>query len=133
MEADFDSPIIAYSNSSVRPNLFPENFRSAIAVSAKNERHLDLASLNRIRHRFSSEFSRSSSSFENVLSNYHKKLISAGHFEAYNYWLFGYGNPSQCAAWVKANKTKWDSFLAWFEKNPISISADEIFTRYTME
>lgn len=133
VEADFDSPTIAYSNSSVRPNLFPENFRMAIANAAKNERHLDLASLNRIRHRFSSEFSRNSSSFENVLSKYHKKLISSGHFEAYNYWLFGYGNPAQTAQWVKSNKAKWDSFLAWFEKNPISISDDEIFSRYTME
>lgn len=133
VSVDFNSPTIAYSNSSVRPNLFPDNFQDAMTNAAKSERHLDLASLNRIRHRFSREFNSNSSSFENVLSKYHDRLISAGHFEAYNYWLFGYGNPNQTAQWVKANKTKWDSFLAWFEKNPISINQNEVFSRYTME
>ena len=132
-EVDFDSPTIVYSNSSVRPNLFPESFRSAMRAAVRGERILDLASLNRIRQRFAKEFSANSSSFENVLSAYHQELIAQGHFEAYNYWLFGYGDPKQTASWVNANKTKWDSFLAWFEKNPISINPSNVFSRYTME
>ncbi len=130
---DFNSADIVYSNSQVRPNLFPENFQSAMLSAAKGERFLDLASLNRIRQKFVRSFTQNSSSFDNVLLAYQNNLIANGHFEAYNYWLFGYGNPQQTAQWVKANKQKWDSFLDWFEKNPISINSSDVFSRYKME
>ncbi len=133
VEVDFNSPTIIYSNSQVRPNRFPENFQAALLAAAKGERVIDLASLNRIRQKFVCSFNQNSSSFDNVLLDYQNKIISNGHFEAYNYWLFGYGNSPQCSQWVKANKQKWDSFLVWLEKNPISINQSTVFSRYKME
>lgn len=132
-EVDFNSPTIVYSNSQVRPNLFPENFQSAILSAAKGERFLDLASLCRIRSRFVKTFYQNSAGFDNVLLQYQNRLIANGHFDAYNYWLFGYANPGETAKWVKQNKTKWDSFLSWMEQNPIEITPSEVFSRYRME
>lgn len=130
---DFNNSIIVYSNSVERPNLFPEAFRQAMTKACKGEKFLDIKTLIRIRTRFIQEFYRSYSEFDNVLFDYHKKLLQSGHFEAYNYWLFAYGNSAEAANWAKANKSKWDSFLKWFEANPINIDRNNIFTRYNME
>lgn len=132
-EVDFNNPIIVYSNSEERPNLFPESFRSAMTKACNGYRFLDLNTLVQIRKKFITEFSRSFSDFDNVLFDYHKQLIASGHFEAYNYWLFAYGNNEQANKWVRENKEKWESFLRWKKENPIKINSDNVFTRYTME
>ena len=132
-EVDFNNPVIVYSNSGERPNLFPESFRSAMTKAAKGYRFLDLNTLVQIRKKFITEFYANFSDFNNVLFDYHKKIIEAGHFEAYNYWLFAYGNNAQANKWVKENKGKWDSFLKWKKENPIKITQENVFSRYTME
>lgn len=101
--------------------------------AAKGYRFLDLNTLVQIRKKFINEFYANFSDFNNVLFDYHKKIIEAGHFEAYNYWLFAYGNNAQANKWVKENKGKWDSFLKWKKENPIKITQENVFSRYTME
>lgn len=132
-EVDFNNPVIVYSNSPERPNLFPESFRSAMTKACNGHRYLDLKTLVQIRKKFISEFYKYHPDFDNVLFDYHKKLIAAGHFEAYNYWLFAYGANTEANQWVKQNKSKWDAFLKWVEENPIKITQDNVFSRYTME
>jgi tetratricopeptide (TPR) repeat protein len=132
-EVDFNNPVIVYSNSEERPNLFPESFRSAMTKACKGYRFLDLNTLVQIRRKFITEFYATHSDFANVLFDYHKKLISEGHFEAYNYWLFAYGNNEQANRWVKQNQTKWNAFLQWKKENPLTITQDNVFSRYTME
>lgn len=132
-EVDFNNEIIVYSNSPERPNLFPESFRSAMSKACKGKRYLDLKTLVDIRKRFITEFYASYPDFDNVLFDYHKQLINAGHFEAYNYWLFAYGASDQANKWIKQNQSKWNSFLKWMEANPLKINTDNVFSRYTME
>ncbi len=132
-EVDFDNTIIVYSNSPERPNLFPESFRSAMTKACRGKRYLDLRTLVEIRKRFITEFYATYPDFDNVLFDYHKQLIQAGHFEAYNYWLFAYGALDQTNQWVKQNQSKWDSFLKWIEENPLKITQENVFSRYTME
>lgn len=133
VEVDFNNPVIVYSNSEERPNLFPESFRSAMTKACNGYRYLDIKTLVQIRKKFINEFYANFSDFDNVLFDYHKKLINAGHFEAYNYWLFAYGANAEANQWVKQNKTKWDSFLQWLENNPLKIEKENVFSRYTME
>ena len=129
----FDTDVIRYSDSPSRPNCYPEIYRELMQQACKGERHCDLAALYRIRQRFNSAFGREASAFENVLSEYHNKIISAGHFEAYTYWLLGYGNTAQAATWIKENKAKWTAFLQWYDQNPIEIKPQNAFTRRNME
>lgn len=38
----------------------------------------------------------------------------AGHWEAYNMWMFRYGNPDEYNAWLDDNEEKFDAFAEWF-------------------
>lgn len=131
--ADFDNKIIVYSDSFERPNRFPEVFDSLMSKVAANKRYISIENLIQIRKQFVSRLSLSNSDMNNVLFNYWQKLISMGYFEAYNYWLFAYGNNAEATRWINNNKQKWNSFRAWFQKNPISLSEKNYFSRYLME
>lgn len=63
----------------------------------------------------------------NILFTYHKKLIDAGHFEAYNYWLLMKGDEEAFFKWQAANKAKWDSFMLWFPKNKLIVDKNNTF------
>lgn len=133
IRVNFNDPTIVYSNSKTRPNLFPDNYENALAKACQGEKNITLESLIRIRKRFITTFYRESPSFKNVLFDYHKKLIEQGLFDAYNYWLFGYGNTQEAASWIKDNKAEFDKFIKWQETNPLPITKDNVFSRYKME
>ncbi len=132
-QVDFDTDVIRYSDSPSRPNLYPAIYRELMQKACIGERHCDLASLYRIRNRFHTLFEQEAYSFENILSAYHGNIIEAGHFEAFTYWLLGYGNTAQAAAWIKENKSKWTAFLQWYDNNQIEITPQNTFTRRNME
>ncbi len=133
IRVNFNDPTIVYSNSKERPNLFPDNYESALLQACQGQRNITLASLVEIRKRFISNFYRNSPSFKNVLFDYQKKLIDIGLFEAYNYWLFGYGNTQEAASWIQNNKAQFDRFVKWQSENPFPITKDNVFSRYKME
>lgn len=133
IKVNFNDPTIVYSNSKERPNLFPDNYENALLQACKGQRNINLASLVEIRKRFISNFYRNSPSFKNVLFDYQKKLIDLGLFEAYNYWLFGYGNTQEAASWIQNNKAQFDRFIKWQSENPFSITKENVFSRYKME
>ena len=54
---------------------------------------------------------------------YLKSLIDAGHWEAYNFYLFGAQFPEDMMAWMEANPGKIDEFADWFQKHPFSLGA----------
>ncbi len=133
IRVNFNDPTIVYSNSKTRPNLFPDNYENALVKACQGEKNITLESLIRIRKRFISIFYRESPSFKNVLFDYHKKLIDLGLFDAYNYWLFGYGNTQEASSWIKNNKSEFDRFISWQEANPFPIKQENVFSRYKME
>jgi hypothetical protein len=55
--------------------------------------------------------------FDNQFSRWLTSMAAAGHFEAYNYWLFQQARPDEFKAWLETNKTKYDAWIAWREKN----------------
>jgi len=130
---NFNDPTIVYSDSKERPNLFPENYESAILKACQGKKSLTLSSLIDIRKRFIQIFYMNSPSFHNVLFDYHRKLIELGFFEPYNYWLFGYGSTNEAATWISQNKELFDRFMKWFNENPFPVNKDNVFSRYKME
>lgn len=130
---NFNDPTIVYSDSKQRPNLFPQRYEEALLQACQGKKNINLATLAAVRQRFIPVFYADSPSFANVLFNYHKKLISMGFFEAYNYWLFGYGNTNESSAWIASHKDVFDRFMRWFDANPFPIDIDNAFTRYKME
>ena len=130
---NFNDPTIVYSDSKERPNLFPENYESALLKACQGKKSLTLSSLIDIRKRFIQIFYANSPTFHNVLFDYQKKLIELGFFEPYNYWLFGYGNTNEASSWIAENKQLFDRFMTWFNDNPFPISKDNVFSRYKME
>ena len=133
ISVNFNDPTIVYSDSKTRPNLFPENYENALLKACYGKTNITLNSLIDIRKRFIPIFQRESPTFKNVLFDYHKQLIDLGFFDAYNYWLFGYGNTNEAGIWISQNKALFDRFMAWFNENPFPINKDKVFSRYKME
>lgn len=42
------------------------------------------------------------------------EALEKGHWEAYNMWLLGYGDPDEANAWIEANDDKYGAFVDWF-------------------
>lgn len=131
--AKFDSDIIIYSDSFERRNKFPQVFDNLMSESAKGIRFIDISTLITIRQKFLSLLKSKHSDFHNTLFAYWDKIIASGHWQAYNYWLFAYGNRSESATWARENRQKWNDFLSWKDKNIIQLSDTEKFSRYLME
>ncbi len=106
-------------------------YEITLLTSVINEKKIDLASLNRIRTNFVDVYhqNKNNTKYPNVLIDYQQQLISAGHFEAYNYWLLGKGEEATFAQWRTDNKTKWDAFVDWFNENQLTLTKDHKFYR----
>jgi len=55
--------------------------------------------------------------YENILFEWQKKIIEAGHFEAYCYWLFNLGNPKEFDKWLRKNELPFRKFIVWMGEN----------------
>jgi tetratricopeptide (TPR) repeat protein len=104
---------------------YEDLFRKSITKETK----IDIASLNTIRTKFLDLYNTEnvSKKYANALIEYQNKVKNAGHFEAYNYWLFRHGDVKEFEKWQKENKQKWDSFIEWFKQNKIQISNENKF------
>ena len=75
---------------------------------------------------FSSEKTKNNS---NVLFDYHKTLKDKGLFEAYNYYLFAYGNIDEFNTWAAENKDKVKEFDDWFSNYGINLTKENVLYR----
>lgn len=58
-------------------------------------------------------------------------ILSAGHFEAYNYWLFKSARPDEFNQWAKEHQAQWQAWLDWQGKNKFEIKNPD-FQRLSM-
>ena len=102
-----------------------------IILSLADERKIDLPALNRIRTRFTSLYfsGKNAREYPNVLFEYQKKILDAGHFEAYNFWLLSKGEEEAFTNWRRENEDKWDDFVKWFTSNPLQLHLEHRFYR----
>lgn len=74
-----------------------------------------------LRTRFIIDWSRYyQANFPFTLFDFQEKLIQAGHFDAYNQWLFGAVDNTQAfSLWIKANADAYSAFETWLQRNPL--------------
>ena len=65
--------------------------------------------------------------YENVLFTWQRKIIEAGHFEAYSYWLFNLGNPKEFDNWLRKNEIVFRKFIVWMGKNHLQFDEKNKF------
>lgn len=110
-------------------------YEVTLLTSIVGEKKIDLASLNRIRTNFVDFYhqNKNNTKYPNILFDYQEQLVTAGHFEAYNYWLLSKGEEATFSQWRKDNKTKWDAFVDWYNENQLTLSEDYKFYRQQYE
>lgn len=55
------------------------------------------------------------------LLEFQKKIIDAGHWEAYNYFLFEPCFPEAFEAWYSVNRVLFEAFVKWYNNAPYSL------------
>lgn len=55
------------------------------------------------------------------LVRWQERILQAGHFDAYNYWLFRSARPAEYEKWSKAHRKELDAWLAWRSSNAIRL------------
>lgn len=71
--------------------------------------------------------------YKNSLSDYHTKILNAGHLEAYNHWLMMRGDEENFEKWQEKNKFKWANFITWFKENSLTLDDKNYFVRTKFE
>ncbi|WP_027001792.1 tetratricopeptide repeat protein [Hugenholtzia roseola] len=108
-----------------------EVYEPLLAIAILSETEISLASLHRIRSRFSDMYFEKEhhKTYPNLLFSFHQELKEKGFLEAYHYWLLMHGNFDEFEAWKNKNEAQWDSFVEWFNANPLNMTKENKFHR----
>lgn len=106
-------------------------YQPTLIMSTVSEKHIDLASLNKIRESFVKNYvdKKMNQYYPNILFEYQYKILQAGHMEAYNYWVLKDGSEEHFMKWKMKNKDKWESFEKWFADNRLLLDDTHKFFR----
>jgi tetratricopeptide (TPR) repeat protein len=106
-------------------------YEPTLLMSIVNEREIDINSLDRIRRNFVTNYygKEFEKSYPNMLIEYQKKVMDAGHIEAYNHWILMKGDESSFEEWVSLNRGKWNGFVSWFTNNMLQLDSTNKFYR----
>ncbi len=104
-------------------------YEPVLIFSMIMEKDIDLASLNRIRTKFTTSYFKDghNEKYPNVLFEFQKRVMDEGHMEAYNYWILNQGDEEEFTKWHEENEEKWTNFIEWFTENPMEVSDDHFF------
>ncbi len=65
-----------------------------------------------------------------------KSVIDAGHWDAYNYFIFSDVFPDESSAWIRDNREALNGFIDWYNESPFTldkthtVGAGEIYRDY---
>lgn len=76
---------------------------------------------------------KSNEAYPNVLLDYQKQILEAGHFEAYSFWLHSRGDAKEFEAWYDKNEALFKDFVKWFTTNPLKLSMENRLYRLQYE
>jgi hypothetical protein len=62
---------------------------------------------------------------ETALMRRQEAILSAGHLDAYNYWLFKGARPEEFKDWLKEHQTQYQAWLDWQGKNKFDIQSPD--------
>jgi hypothetical protein len=92
---------------------------------------IDINSLDKVRTAFVEQYYKMGNDtiYPNALFSYQKKVLDAGHMEAYNHWILMKGDEDAFIQWRDGNKEKWEKFITWFSENKIELDHKNKFYR----
>lgn len=126
--ADFCTKMVMYTD---QPNRYPfcMTYVSTLLVSMGETKVIDLNSLNAIRKSFIENyfFMKRNEMHPNVLFDFLKTVLDAGHLEAYNYWLLKNGNSSEYNNWRANHLDQLTAFVDWWSKNYLVLDNEHKF------
>lgn len=67
--------------------------------------------------------------YQVLLFDFWQQLDDLGFFDAYSYWVFNQAPNDQFNKWQKNNSTDFSYFIKWYNPNPITIDANNLFLR----
>jgi hypothetical protein len=59
-------------------------------------------------------------------------ILSAGHFEAYNYWLFKGARAEEFSEWIKSHQNQFQAWLDWQGKNKFDVQTPDFQRLYLL-
>ncbi len=59
-------------------------------------------------------------------------ILSAGHFEAYNYWLFKGARADEFSEWTKSHQDQFQAWLDWQSKNKFEVQTPDFQRLYLL-
>ena len=59
-------------------------------------------------------------------------ILSAGHFDAYNYWLFKGARTEEFNEWIKGHEAQFHAWLDWQEKNKFDVQMPDFQRLYLL-
>jgi len=104
-------------------------YEPTLMMAMISEKSIDMNSLDRIRTNFVEAYFKNGNDakYPNILFEYQKKVLDAGHMEAYNHWILMKGDEDAFETWYSANTEKWDKFVEWFTENGLELNKSKKF------
>ena len=69
---------------------------------------------------------------ETELVRRQEAILSAGHFEAYNYWLFKGARADEFSEWIKSHQDQLQAWLDWQSKNKFAVETPDFQRLYLL-
>lgn len=87
----------------------------------KKYNQLDLASLDAIRTTFIKKYFEKGHNVTHPepFFDYQKKILDAGHIQAYNYWILAPNDIEAFNKWKSDHKQQWSDFVGWIGFDPL--------------
>jgi hypothetical protein len=69
---------------------------------------------------------------ETELVRRQEAILSAGHFDAYNYWLFKGARAEEFGEWIKSHQDQFQAWLDWQSKNKFGVETPDFQRLYLL-
>lgn len=70
---------------------------------------------------------------ETALLRRQQAILAAGHFDAYNYWLFQGARPDEFNEWMKGHQTEFQAWRDWQDKNRFTVERPDFQRLYFLK
>jgi hypothetical protein len=112
-------------------SLFEQSFLMGAAVVKGNFPPLSIQTLTAIRKNQLSLWNQKKLP-ETELVRRQEAILSAGHFEAYNYWLFKGARAQEFSEWIKSHQDQFQAWLDWQGKNKFEVQTPDFQRLYLL-
>lgn len=81
--------------------------------------HLTISEISAIRRRFLEDFfaDGKNEKYMHPVYDFQKRVLAAGHWDAYNMWLMREGDREELSAWLAENEAASEAFLDWISSD----------------